>query len=212
MSAPFSAIATASDTPAVTPSLTWPERPPVVLILAAGAGERFRAAGGAQHKLQAPFVREGVTRTVLEHVVATAQASGLPWHVVSAEATAHHSVQGMGTSIATGVAATPEAGGWLVLPGDLPLIRSDTLQAVAQALREHAVVVPVVQGQRGHPVGFGPACRNALLALRGDEGARSVMARHRPFSVPLDDLGCILDVDTPELLARAQDLCRHSSP
>lgn len=212
MSAPFSAIATASDTPAVTPSLTWPARPPVVLILAAGAGERFRAAGGAQHKLQAPFVREGVTRTVLEHVVATAQASGLPWHVVSAEATAHHSVQGMGTSIATGVAATPEAGGWLVLPGDLPLIRSDTLQAVAQALREHAVVVPVVQGQRGHPVGFGPACRNALLALRGDEGARSVMARHRPFSVPLDDLGCILDVDTPELLARAQDLCRHSSP
>ena len=212
MSAPFSAIATASDTPAVTPSLTWPERPPVVLILAAGAGERFRTAGGGQHKLQAPFVREGVTRTVLEHVVATAQASGLPWHVVSAEATAHHSVQGMGTSIATGVAATPEAGGWLVLPGDLPLIRSDTLQAVAQALREHAVVVPVVQGQRGHPVGFGPACRNALLALRGDEGARSVMARHRPFSVPLDDLGCILDVDTPELLARAQDLCRHSSP
>lgn len=212
MSAPFSAIATASDTPAVTPSLTWPARPPVVLILAAGAGERFRAAGGAQHKLQAPFVREGVTRTVLEHVVATAQASGLPWHVVSAEATAHHSVQGMGTSIATGVAATPEAGGWLVLPGDLPLIRSDTLQAVAQALREHAVVVPVVQGQRGHPVGFGPACRNALLALRGDEGARSVMARHRPFSVPLDDLGCILDVDTPELLARAQGLCRHSSP
>ena len=212
MSAPFSAIATASDTPAVTPSLTWPERPPVVLILAAGAGERFRTAGGGQHKLQAPFVREGVTRTVLEHVVATAQASGLPWHVVSAEAAAHHSVQGMGTSIATGVAATPEAGGWLVLPGDLPLIRSDTLQAVAQALREHAVVVPVVQGQRGHPVGFGPACRNALLALRGDEGARSVMARHRPFSVPLDDLGCILDVDTPELLARAQGLCRHSSP
>ena len=212
MSAPSSAIATASDTPAVTPSLTWPERPPVVLILAAGAGERFRAAGGAQHKLQAPFVREGVTRTVLEHVVATAQASGLPWHVVSAEATALHSEQGMGTSIATGVAATPEAGGWLVLPGDLPLIRSDTLQAVAQALREHAVVVPVVQGQRGHPVGFGQDCRSALLALRGDEGARSVMARHRPFSVPLDDLGCILDVDTPELLARAQGLCRHSSP
>ena len=212
MSAPSSAIVTASDTPVVTPSLTWPERPPVVLILAAGAGERFRTAGGGQHKLQAPFVREGVTRTVLEHLVATAQASGLPWHVVSAEAAAHHSVQGMGTSIATGVAATPEAGGWLVLPGDLPLIRSDTLQAVAQALREHAVVVPVVQGQRGHPVGFGPACRNALLALRGDEGARSVMARHRPFSVPLDDLGCILDVDTPELLARAQGLCRHSSP
>lgn len=183
-----------------------PERLPVVLILAAGAGERFRAAGGAQHKLQAPFVREGLTRTVLAHVVAAAQTSGLPWHVVSAEATAHHSVQGMGTSIATGVAATAEAGGWLVLPGDLPLIRSDTLQAVAQALREHTVVVPVVQGQRGHPVGFGPACRNALLALRGDEGARPVIAQHRACMLALADPGCIMDVDTPGLLARAQGL------
>ena len=210
MSAPFSAIATASDTSAVTPSLTWPERPPVVLILAAGAGERFRAAGGGQHKLQAPFVREGVTRTVLEHVVATAQASGLPWHVVSAEATAHHSVQGMGTSIATGVAATPEAGGWLVLPGDLPLIRSDTLQAVAQALREHAVVVPVVQGQRGHPVGFGHDCRSALLALRGDQGARQVLLQHSAWMLALDDVGCIVDVDTPDLLQQAQRLSPQS--
>lgn len=205
------ALVNTSATPAVAPSVMRTERPPVVLILAAGAGERFRAAGGAQHKLQTPFAREGVTRTVLEHVVAAAQASGLPWHVVRAEATAHHSVQGMGTSIATGVAATQEAGGWLVLPGDLPLIRSDSLQAVAQALREHVVVVPVVQGQRGHPVGFGPECRDALLALRGDEGARNVMAQHKPCTVPLDDLGCILDVDTPEQLARAQALSRHST-
>lgn len=185
-------------------SATWSERPPVVLILAAGAGERFRAAGGTQHKLQAPFLREGITRSVLEHVVEAAQASGLPWHVVSAEATAHLSELGMGTSIATGVAATHEAGGWLVLPGDLPLIRSESLQAVAQALREHTVVVPMVQGQHGHPVGFGAACREALLALRGDEGARCVVAQHTTYRLVLNDVGCIADVDTPELLARAQ--------
>lgn len=179
---------------------------PVILILAAGAGERFRAAGGAQHKLQAPFVREGITRTVLDHVVAAAQASGLPWQLVTPEATAHHAVQGMGTSIATGVAATPEAGGWLVLPADLPLIRPDSLQAVAHALREHPVVVPVVQGQRGHPVGFGPTCRQALLALRGEQGARAVIAQHSACLLTLDDAGCVFDVDTPELLEQAQAL------
>lgn len=181
---------------------------PVILILAAGAGERFRTAGGVQHKLHAPFVRESVTRTVLGQVVAAAQASGLAWQLVTPEATAHHAEQGMGTSIATGVAATRNAGGWLVLPGDLPLIRSDTLRAVAYALREHPVVVPVVQGQRGHPVGFGPGCREALLALRGDQGARSVMAQCQPRLLVLDDVGCILDVDTPELLAKAQSLTR----
>ena len=177
---------------------------PVILILAAGSGERFRAAGGAQHKLQAPFVREGVTRTVLEHVVAAAEASGLPWQVVTPEATAHQVEPGMGTSIATGVAATRDAGGWLVLPGDLPLIRSDTLRAVANALRGHQVVVPVVQGQRGHPVGFDSGCREALLALRGEQGARSVMAQCQPWPLTLDDVGCILDVDTPQLLQQAQ--------
>jgi len=192
-----------------------PEDPaPVILILAAGAGARFRAAGGAQHKLQAPFVREGVTRTVLDHVVAAAQDSGLPWHVVTPEATAHHAEQGMGTSIATGVAATSEAGGWLVLPADLPLICSESLRAVAQALREHPVVVPVVQGQRGHPVGFGPACREALLSLRGDRGACEVIAQHPALLLPLTDVGCILDVDTPDLLQalQAMALKRQADP
>jgi len=179
---------------------------PVVLILAAGRGERFRAAGGHTDKLDAPLQTPGGTRTVLEHVVAAAQASGLPFHVVTREATAHHAEQGMGTSIATGVAATPDASGWLILPADLPLIKPETLQAVTQALGHHTTVVPVVQGQRGHPVGLQALCRDELLALHGDLGARAVLQRHAPHLLLLDDEGCILDVDTPDLLAQAQRL------
>ena len=179
---------------------------PVVLILAAGRGERFRAAGGQTDKLHAPLSTAHGTRTVLEHVIEAARTSGLPWHVVTPDATAHHSEQGMGTSIATGVAATPDAHGWLILPGDLPLIQPSSLQAVAQALRQHATVVPVVDGQRGHPVGFAASCRHALLALRGDQGARSVLVQHPPHALVLHDAGCTLDVDTPELLQKAQSL------
>ncbi len=182
------------------------ERLPVVLVLAAGRGERFVAAGGATSKLAAPLTTRDGTRTVLEHVVAAARASGLPWHVVRAEDTAHHAQQGMGTSIATGVEATPDAAGWLVLPGDLPLVQPESIRAVAEALRQHAVVVPMVAGQQGHPVGFGPACREALLALRGDQGAREVVRQHAVHRLALEDAGCTLDVDTPELLARAQRL------
>ncbi len=177
---------------------------PVVVILAAGLGERFRQAGGAHDKLSAPL---GPQR-VRDHVVAAAQASGLPWHVVEREHTTHLSAQGMGASIATGVAATANAPGWLILPADLPLVQADSLRRVAEALAQHTVVAPWVQGQRGHPVGFGAVCREALLALSGDQGAKSVMQAHAPWRLDLDDLGCILDVDTPDALAEAERLWR----
>lgn len=157
-------------------------------------------------KLDAPLTTRAGTRTVLQHVMAAAQASGLPWHVVYSHDTAHHAQQGMGTSIATGVSARPDAGGWLILPGDLPLVQPQSIQAVALALQDHPVVVPVVQGRQGHPVGFGRTCLAALLALRGDQGARQVLLQHRAHRLVLEDIGCTLDVDTPELLAHAQML------
>lgn len=177
---------------------------PVVLILAAGRGERFLAEGGRTDKLEASLTTAAGTRTVLAHVIAAAQASGLPWHVVTRQDTAHHLHPGMGTSIATGVAATTDADGWLVLPGDLPLIRPDSIVQVAAALRQHATVVPEVQGQAGHPVAFAQVCRAALLALQGDSGARQVLREFPPHRLLLQDAGCILDVDTPQALARVQ--------
>lgn len=54
----------------------------VVLILAAGKGERYRAAGGEGHKLDALLTTAGKTRRVLDHVMDAAQDNGLPWHVV----------------------------------------------------------------------------------------------------------------------------------
>lgn len=173
---------------------------PVVIVLAAGLGERFRAAGGQQHKLDALLGGQSVRG----HVLAAVQASGLPWHVVEREHTQHLPVQGMGSSIATGVAATASASGWLILPADLPLIQPESLRRVAQALGTHPVVVPFVQGQRGHPVGFGARCRDALLALQGDAGAHSVVQQHSPQRIALNDRGCILDVDTPQDLAEAE--------
>ena len=126
---------------------------PTVLILASGRGERFIASGGTGSKLQA--LLHG--KTVLQHTVDAVRASGLPFHV---ENGLH---PGMGDCIAAAVRATPDATGWLILPGDLPLIQPDTLHAVANALADHAAVFPTVGGQflarpasaprgTGHPV------------------------------------------------------------
>ena len=138
---------------------------PVVLVLASGRGERFAASGGMVHKLRAALG----DKTVLEHTLAAVRASGLPWHLEDA---GH---PGMGDSIAAAVRATAGTPGWLVLPGDLPLVLPETLRSIAAALADCAVAVPLYQGERGHPVGFTAECQPGLLALTGEQGAASVV-------------------------------------
>lgn len=173
---------------------------PVVLVLASGRGERFLASGGQGSKLQALLAG----KPVLRHTLDAVQASGLPWHLEDAG----HA--GMGDSIAAAVAATAGAAGWLVLPGDLPLVRSASLRRIAAALPGHAVVVPTWQGERGHPVAFAAGCRDQLLALGGAQGAASIVQARAAAGelawLPLDDPGICTDVDTLADLAAAERL------
>ncbi|MFT3760976.1 nucleotidyltransferase family protein [Thauera sp.] len=177
---------------------------PTVIVLAAGRGERFLASGGVVHKLDTLLEGE----SVLEHVLGAVKASGLPWHLVRpAGGTA-----GMGDSIALGVKATAIAAGWLILPGDLPLIRAESLRHVALALNEHPVVVPHHRYRRGHPVGFRRECLAALRTLTGDAGAASVVRtyrdRGRVLDLSLDDPGIAFDVDSLDDLREAERLLR----
>jgi molybdenum cofactor cytidylyltransferase len=173
--------------------------PPTVLVLASGRGERFAASGGRVHKLQALLG----DKTVLQHTLDAVRASGLPWHL---EDIGH---PGMGDSIAAAVRATADAQGWLVLPGDLPLIQAATLRQVAQALQDHPVVVPVFQtlgGLRGHPVGFSRSCGAALLALKGNKGAAPVLRAFFATELIVSDPGTVTDIDTLQDLERASAL------
>jgi molybdenum cofactor cytidylyltransferase len=169
---------------------------PTVLLLASGRGERFLASGGTTHKLHADLCG----RTVLERTLDAVQASGLSWHLEDA---GH---PGMGDSISAAVRATPEAEGWLVLPADLPLIRPATLQLIASQPWNADVLVPLFEGQRGHPVRFAPACGAALAALQGDAGAGALVRTLRTATLVVDDPGCVQDIDTLADLQRAVDL------
>jgi molybdenum cofactor cytidylyltransferase len=173
---------------------------PAVVVLASGRGERFVASGGSGSKLQALLAG----KPVLQHTLDAVRGSGLRWHL---EDVGH---DGMGDSIAAGVRATRDSAGWLILPGDLPLVRADSLRAVATALATHAVVLPMFQGQQGHPVGFGAECRDALLLLSGPQGAalvaRAQKMAGRALALELDDAGIVTDIDTLPDLARAERL------
>lgn len=172
---------------------------PVVIVLAAGRGERFAVSGGTVHKLQALLAG----KPVINHVLDAVKASGLAYHVVMPDA----GRPGMGDSIAAGVKATASASAWLILPADLPLISSSTLCSIAFA-PPCAVTVPMYQGQRGHPVRFGLECALGLLNLQGNQGAAQLIrlqaATDSIAFLDVDDAGCVLDVDTLGDLARAE--------
>ncbi|MEP7099416.1 MAG: nucleotidyltransferase family protein [Burkholderiales bacterium] len=183
---------------------------PAVIVLAAGKGSRFL---GPEHKLAQNLGGLTVLGSTLQHAI----ASHLQVVVVTTEAlagVARRSVAardvivlpevgapgqgglGMGYSISMGVSARPDAGGWLILPGDMPRVQPVTLQAVARQLEHHAVAYAQYKGLRGHPVGFSSELYSELSALSGDEGARRLVARYPAFGVEVDDAGVLVDVDT----------------
>ncbi len=183
---------------------------PAVIVLAAGKGSRFL---GREHKLAQRVGAATVLGTTLQHALAS-QLQVVVVTTTAFAATARRSIAardvvvlpdvdsagaialGMGYSIGAGVGACPDASGWLILPGDMPMIQTATLQAVAQELDRYPVAYAQHKGRRGHPVGFSAELFSELVALSGDEGARRLVARYPAFGVEVGDPGVLVDVDT----------------
>ncbi len=91
--------------------------------------------------------------------------------------------------------------GFVIALADMPYIKPDTIKAIAHALDTGAAIVaPVYQGKRGHPVGFSAKFRDELEQLTGDEGARAILKRHADQITLLEcnDPGILTDIDTPQ--------------
>ena len=107
--------------------------------------------------------------------------------------------EGMGASLACGVAASAQADGWIVALADMPWIDPATIALVADAIRGGSGIVATSHiGVRGHPVGFASQHYAALTGLAGDEGAKSILASHRDGLrlIEVTDSGVLRDVDT----------------
>lgn len=174
------------------------------LVLAAGASRRMGRQKLAMDVGGKPMVA---------HAVDCARAAGLPLLLVTGsdaglvrdaagDAPQVHAARhalGMAESLKAGVRAAPA--GWdalLVLLGDMPGVRPDTLSALAAALARGAdAVAPVHAGQRGNPAGFARRLWPELLRLEGDRGARGLLAALPVTQVAVDDPGVLLDYDKP---------------
>ena len=174
------------------------------LILAAGAGRRF---GGAPKQL-AP-VRG---RPLLSHVVAAA-APYRPLVVLGARAdeiraavdVGDHVVaadwaEGMAASLRAGAAALGPVDRAVVLLGDQPFITAAAIEAVLALGGDAARAT--YDGAPGHPVVLGRRVLARVGELRGDAGARELLARFDVRTLEAAHLCNPTDVDTRDQLDR----------
>jgi molybdenum cofactor cytidylyltransferase len=179
---------------------------PTIVVLAAGQGSRFQ---GPLHKLEQPLEGVSVLGRTLAHAIETrlpvvVVTTGKLVPLVADQLAGRDTVvvsdidarRGMGHSISVGVAERASSPGWLLLPGDMPLVRPSSILAVAAAIEHHPIAYAQYRGRRGHPVGFAAELYSELATLAGDEGARRLVARYPAFACEVDDPGVLVDVDT----------------
>ena len=186
------------------------------IVLAAGLGTRMVG-------LKQLLPLDG--RPLLQHAVDAAAAAGLDEVIVvlghragevasalalppGARAVVNpRFAEGQSTSLAAGLAAaSPRSGAALILLGDQPAVRPAAIRALADAHRAGgpAILRAAYRGRPGHPVLLDRSVWAEAAALRGDQGARSLIAREAG-RIGLVEVGG----DPPQGIDTPNDLDRH---
>ena len=190
-----------------------PDGPTIGLLLAAGRGSRFDPTGRTDKLLALVEGRPAVLRSLaalassVDAVVAVVRADARGAAVAQVLARAGcpalpcaEADSGMGHSLACAASEALRRGAArvVVMLGDLPFVRADTVARVAAAAAApDAIAAPAWHGERGHPVVFGAAHLPMLAAASGDRGAGALLRTHAVTIVDVDDPGILRDIDTP---------------
>jgi CTP:molybdopterin cytidylyltransferase MocA len=111
--------------------------------------------------------------------------------------------RGQLSSLLAGIDAlvTPHTDAVMMTLVDVPLVRAATVIAVIDEWRRSRapIVRPAIGDRHGHPVLFDRAVLDEIRRAPLDAGAKSVVRAHEHelVNVPVDDEGCLRDVDTP---------------
>jgi molybdenum cofactor cytidylyltransferase len=114
---------------------------------------------------------------------------------------------GLSASLIAGInALSKDCDGAVILLGDMPNVSAqliDKLIAAFDPAEDRAICVATHHHKRGNPVLWSSAFFPEMRALRGDVGAKSLLAAHADLvcEVEAPDDGPLFDIDTPETLA-----------
>ncbi len=191
---------------------------PAVAAVVLAAGQSSRMA--PRHKL---LVADASGRAMVARVVDSVLASrARPVIVVTGHradeiraalagrpvgfVTAADYAEGLSASLRAGLAAVPaSAAAALVVLGDMPLVTAASLDRLIEAYdaeEGRLIVAPSHGGETGNPILWDRRFFAAMMALRGDAGARALLRQHADAvaQVELDDT-VLRDFDTAESLA-----------
>ena len=105
------------------------------------------------------------------------------------------------SSLQAGLKTLPRAQHILLTLADHPAVADATLSDLMSA--PALLAIPRYQGRHGHPIFFGRAIADEMLALPAGSSARGVIHAHRESTrfVDVDDPGILLDIDDPAAYA-----------
>jgi molybdenum cofactor cytidylyltransferase len=179
------------------------------IVLAAGTSTRFGAS-----KMLVDIGGEPMIRRVVSTVK---QAALGPVHVVTGhdaeriaaavnglcDDCAHNPLylEGMGTSIAAGIASLPaDCAAAIIILGDQPLVSAAHLTKLLDTWQgqPHSTVASSYGETIGPPALFPNTQFETLVELRGDQGARALLRDPQADVVVIECDGPMPDVDTPD--------------
>lgn len=183
--------------------------PSFAIVPAAGKGERFGPSSKLLANVDGEPMLGRTIRSLLDGgvdrvVVVTAPGAALGSVAILSDSRVTTIVnpdpsRGMFSSIQAGMAAA-DGDPILVLPGDMPFVRAETVAAVLAASRLGEIVSPRHGAKRGHPVALPGRLRSEILKA---DAASTLSAALEPFladrlELDVDDPGIVRDVDTKQ--------------
>lgn len=193
------------------------EHSTTVVILAAGLSNRFsgdKMVADLKGKPMISYPVDSALASRAEHVIVVLNdrqdslAHLLPRGVRIAINS--HTTNGLGSSISVGVREVKEkACSCILLLGDQPFVSSGMLDRLIEQHIEHSdsIIAYRHDGEARNPALFPRATFEQLCALKGDKGARSLLADARNEAIFLDvyEDRDLADVDTDDDMGWASD-------